>query len=342
VGSRASTSAPSVSAIVVAWNAAADLPSCIAALREAARSVRTGVSLEIIAIDNASSDGSAEAAADHGVDVVLENGVNAGYAVAASQGAALAKGEWLLFINADVRVEAMCLDHLLHVGHGLRIAESMAPELVYAADPVLSNSQGLLVDVVGLPAEIGNGTRAVSDAVPFEVFGATGACWMVSAKAFAEVGGFEPIYFAYLEDVDIAWRMQRSGIKTLCVPAARGAHVGSASTGDRSPTKAYLVARNRRILIGRHGPHSIRAGLWRMMAESGHCLASVLLSRSLAPLRGRRDAIALRRYVAFLREADSVSGLEPPTAVSLSPRVGLIRTWKRRSLSRTLMSIKPK
>jgi GT2 family glycosyltransferase len=337
VGSTFSEQAPRVAAIIVTWNAASDLPGCIDALRHAGRSVRAGVSLEIIVVDNASTDRSAEIAASLSVDAILKNGTNAGYAVAACQGAAMARADWLFFLNADVRLDPMCLDHLLQVVHHNRLAESVTPELVYAADPRLINSQGLSVDATGLPAEVGNGERTRPHAAPFEVFSATGASWLMSADAFAKVGGFEPVYFAYLEDVDMGWRLQRSGVKTLCVPAARGTHIGSSSTGDRSPLKAYLVARNRRILVGRHGPHSLQARLFRTAAEIGHCLASILLSRSLAPVRGRRDALALRRYIRFLREADALSGLQQPAVVPLSKRVGLVRTWKRRNRSRTLM-----
>ena len=74
----------------------------------------------------------------------------------------------------------------------------------------------------------------------------------------AAVGGLEPLYFAYMEDVDLGWRLRKHGYRAFVVPGAVALHEGSASTGEGSWLKAFLVARNRRALFRLHGPPGLR------------------------------------------------------------------------------------
>src|SRR5205085_1516281 len=103
-------------------------------------------------------------------------------------------------------------------------------------------------------------------------------------------------YFAYLEDVDLAWRLRRAGYRTQLAGDARGAHAGSSSTGEGSPLKLYLVARNRRLLFRLHGPHDLGPRLARMLAETGHCAVATLASRRLEPAAARRSRALARAH----------------------------------------------
>src|SRR5581483_11425482 len=76
----------------------------------------------------------------------------------------------------------------------------------------------------------------------------------IRRDALAAVGGLEPLYFAYLEDVDVGWRLRKKGYRAIVVPRAVALHEGSASTGEGSWLKTFLVARNRRALFRLHGP----------------------------------------------------------------------------------------
>jgi GT2 family glycosyltransferase len=169
------------------------------------------------------------------------------------------------------------------------------------------------------------------------VFGGSGAACALRMSAVRAVGGLEPAYFAYMEDVDLAWRLRRAGYRAALEPAATGVHVGSASTGDRSPLKLYLVARNRRLLFRLHGPRQLGARSARTVTEAGHCLVAALTSGTLAPAVGRLAALRQLAYVRFVRRAARLHTPAPPVEPLLAPRVPLAETLRRKRRTRALM-----
>jgi GT2 family glycosyltransferase len=126
---------------------------------------------------------------------------------------------------------------------------------------------------------------------------------LLRLSAVREVGGIETVFFAYIEDVDLAWELRRGGYRASFVPAALAFHEGSASLGADSPVKAFLVARNRRLLFRLHGPYTIRARIRRTVVEVGHATVTTLSGSGTAPWRGWFDAIRLRRYTGFVRRS---------------------------------------
>ena len=230
-----------VSAVVVTWNSADDVASCISALRRAAQ--HSAWAVEIIVVDNASIDRSAELAGVAGADEVIVNPLNIGFAAAASLGAGRSHGEWVLFVDPDLHVD-------VHFFEALRVATtanptvgSYAPEVRFASDPTMVDSRGLGVDCAGIPFEVrAQNTNGTTHDLT-RVFGGSGGAWLIGRSILERHGAFEPAFFAYMEDVDLAWRLQKRGHITLLVPNARALHGGSSTTGVTSPNKAYLVAR---------------------------------------------------------------------------------------------------
>lgn len=306
-----------ISAILVTWNSQDDLETSVTALRNSARA--GGLTIEVVVVDNASSDGSADLADDIGADLVIRNPLNAGFATAASQGAARATGSWLLFVNPDLIVTESCLPALWSaaVSAEHRTA-TLVPVVRYQADPDGEGVYGLGVDLRGLPYER---TSMLGDSLRDEPFGGSGGASLIRASALRAIGGFEPLYFAYLEDVDVAWRLRRLGFNALSVPHAVALHRGSSSTIEGSPQKTFLVARNRRLLFARHGPFGWRRSASRNSYDLGHALVQTLLSRNRAPLLGRFHASRHRRYLRFLRLADEVRRLSPSQSISLGKKL---------------------
>jgi GT2 family glycosyltransferase/glycosyltransferase involved in cell wall biosynthesis len=316
-----------LSAVLVAWNSGDSLRCAVDALRRSAD--EAGASLQIVIVDNNSTDGSVTDVTPGTADAVIRNPVNAGYATAAAQGTSLATGEWVLFINPDVLVDADFVPALLAAARDVppHVA-TLVPELRFTSNPGVVNSRGVTVDDVGVPAEVDAGAAAEESRSPSDVFGGTTGCCLVRAQALRSVRGLEPCYFAYLDDVDLSQRLQRSGFGARFVSDAVAYHEGSASLGRGSAVKAYLVARNRRLFFRLHGPHTVRARFWRTIVETGHAAVSMLSGAGLAPLRGRMDALRVRNYTSFLLRSRALDDVvaNPP----YSPRTGLLETLRRK------------
>jgi len=319
---------PRMTAVVVAWNAGPAVATCIASLRESARVA--DAPLQVVIVDNASSDG-AVGAIDLGPgDVVVTNPLNAGYGVAAAQGLARATSPWALLVNPDVVVEPGFIGALLRTADSASAnIATLVPDMRFAAQPDVVNCRGLTVDEMGLPAEIDAGRAGrirTSPTVP--VIGGSSGCCLLRMDHVVAVGGPEPAFFAYLEDVDLALRLARAGYVAAFVPDAIALHEGSASTGARSPLKVFLVARSRRVLFRLHGPRSLKARAWRTLVEVAHASYSSL-GTPLAPWSGRFHALALHPYPSFLRRARASHDRLVVTP-KLAPRFGLRDTLRRK------------
>jgi N-acetylglucosaminyl-diphospho-decaprenol L-rhamnosyltransferase len=319
---------PDVSAVLVAWNAGPALASCTSSLREAA--ARAGVELQVVVVDNASDDGSVDEMALADGDVRIRNPLNAGYGVAAAQGMARAAGEWILLANPDLTVEPTFFRALAQAARDAPAGTAtLVPEMRFAARREIVNCRGLSVDDIGVPAEVDAGVAAAEPAGIGDLLGGSSGCCLLRASAVKSLGGPEPAFFAYLEDVDLALRLQRAGYSAVFVAGAVAWHEGSMSTGRRSPLKEFLVGRNRRVLFALHGPWSLRARFWRTVTDAGHGLVTSRHGAGFAPWAGRLDALRLRRYVRFVRRSRAAH--DPDNGpVRLAPRVTLRRTLARR------------
>jgi len=319
---------PEVSAVLVAWNAGSSLATCTSSLRKAA--ARAGVALQVVVVDNASDDGSVDQLALEDGDVRIRNPLNAGYGVAAAQGMTRAAGEWILLANPDLTVEPTFFRALAEAAREASAeVATLVPEMRFAARREIVNCRGLSVDEIGVPAEVDAGMNAADPPGIRDLLGGSSGCCLLRASAVRTLGGPEPAFFAYLEDVDLALRLRRAGYSAVFVPDAVAWHEGSMSTGRRSPLKEFLVGRNRRVLVGLHGPWSLRARFWRTVTDAGHGLVTSTRGAGIAPWAGRVDALRLRRYVRFVRRSRAA---HDPNAgpVQLAPRVTLRRTLARR------------
>jgi N-acetylglucosaminyl-diphospho-decaprenol L-rhamnosyltransferase len=290
---------PRLSAVVVAWKSGASLAKCVESLRASA--TQADETIQLVVVDNGSTDRAVGELSLDASDIVVRNPLNAGYGVAATQGIARAEGAWILLVNPDITVEQGFVGALLRAADvsGPDVA-TLVPEMRFASRPDVVNCRGVTVDEIGVPAEIDAGTPAVGSPAPsFPVLGGSSGCCLLRADHVHRLGGLEPMFFAYLEDVDLALRLCCAGYEAVFVPDAVALHEGSASTGAQSPLKVRLVARNRRLLFRLHGPRGLRATMLRALVDLAHGVYSSVAT-PLAPWAGRAEAVRFRRYTAFL------------------------------------------
>jgi GT2 family glycosyltransferase len=248
-----------------------------------------------------------------------------------------ASAPWLLLLNPDCQVAPAFIGAMYaEAGAAAPDVAALVPDMRFASDPSIVNCRGVAVDEIGVPHEVAAGAAAALAPTPREVFGGSSGCLLLRAEAVRAVGGLELAFFAYLEDVDLAWQLQRAGYRAVFVPEAVSFHEGSASAREASPLKVYLVSRNRRVLFRLDGPNTARVRLSRLAVEAGHGVVSSVTGPPLAPWQGRIGALRLRSYVRFVRRSRAVSsgGTAQPM---LGPRVTLLQTLRRkRALRREL------
>ncbi len=232
---------PSASVVVVNWNGAAVLPRCLEAL--AKQTVRD---FELLVVDNASSDGSADGLEARWPGArVFRLDHNAGFAAANNLAAQEATGKWLVLVNNDAFLDPHWLEAMLAAAEARPEFTSFASRLLKSDDPSRLDGAGDVCHVSGLAWRRAHGQPA--DAVALEaeeVFSPCGAAAFYLRQAFLDAGSFDEDFFAYVEDVDLGFRLRLLGHRCLYVPTAVAHHVGSASHGPKSDFSTYYGHRN--------------------------------------------------------------------------------------------------
>jgi N-acetylglucosaminyl-diphospho-decaprenol L-rhamnosyltransferase len=284
-----------VLAVVVNYNAGEHLRRCV-------DSLRAGGVEHIVVVDNGSSDGSLASVMPGPGLQVEATGANLGYGKAANRGAEMASEgiRYLLISNPDLEVDASAVARLrarLEADPGIGI---VGPSM-YNPDGTLYPSAREFPDLIDA---MGHGLLGqVWPANPFTrryklldwdhqdsraVDWVSGGCFLVRRQAWEQVGGFDPAYFMYLEDVDLCWRAGQAGWGVVYEPAARVVHVQGVSA-DRHPY---------RMLLAHH------VSLWRFAWRSTTGSRRIALPVVAFGLVGRLGATAARRWAAG-RQSDA-------------------------------------
>ncbi len=238
---------PAVSIIIVNWNGWTFLPICLGSL--AALDYPTE-KLEVIVVDNASTDGSREYIKDAYPDVsIIQLEKNYGFCKPNNEGAQAAAGEYLVFLNNDTEVIPGWLDELVKPALEDPDVISVASKMLYYDRRDTVNTAGGKITIIGGGFYRGYGDK---DGAKYDEPGYTGfgcaAGVLVRRDFFIDSGGFDQDYFAACEEHDLGWRVWLYGHKVAYAPAAVMYHHESGTFGTRSnydPTKVYLNTRNR-------------------------------------------------------------------------------------------------
>jgi O-antigen biosynthesis protein len=235
---------PLVSVVMVTYGGGETALRAVDALVE-----NTDARYELIVIDNASSDGTADRlkAAVQGATIV-ENTANLGFAHGCNQGAALAKGTYLCFLNPDAFVQRGWLPPLLERFELDSSVGAAAPLFLHEDGRV--QEAGSAVDSEGAALSIGDGDDPQSFEHRFRraVDYGSAACLLVRADLFAAVDGFDPVYSpAYYEDVDLCFKLRAKGFLTVFEPRSRVVHL----RGGGSRQAQALMTANRRVFAER-------------------------------------------------------------------------------------------
>ncbi|HUO48435.1 MAG TPA: glycosyltransferase, partial [Acidimicrobiales bacterium] len=233
---------PVVSIVIPCFNHAELTLRCLQSLA----SHTTAVPHEVIVVDNGSTDATRELAGLAGERFrVVRNEQNIGFGPACNQGASLARGEYVLFLNNDTEVLGGWLEPLVAAMEEDEDLGAVQPKLVYPDGRL--NDAGGLVFAGGAPWVYGKG-HPDPGAPQFDCRRApdyaSGACLLVRKRAFDEVGGFDDRYApAYYEDTDLSFALRAGGWSVLYEPASTVVHIegGTAGTDTSTGLKQYQV-----------------------------------------------------------------------------------------------------
>ena len=282
------------SVVIPTFNGRHLLAPCLASIE---RHWPVALPIEVIVADDASSDGTADwLAANHPAVRLVRLERNGGFCAAANAGIAAAGGAVIQLLNNDTEVEAGWIEAGL-APFADRSVGSVAPLVLVRSDPSRVDSAGDQYALVGWPSKRGHGEPAHRWATrPRDrVFGASGSSAFYLARALRQVGGFDPSFGSYYEDVDLAFRLRWAGFDCVCEPRCRILHDLSATYDHALPSLQERMARNAEILFWSNLPRG-----WLVLAALPHLAFTVgqLLHRGL---RGRHRPF-LRGKVAAARQ----------------------------------------
>ncbi|MEW6356982.1 MAG: glycosyltransferase family 2 protein [Planctomycetota bacterium] len=234
-----------VSFIVVSWNACDLTQVCLRSIFDNVH----GVGFEVVLVDNASIDGTAEAVRREFPDVrIIVNQEHQGYGAASNRAFGEARGRYLAVVNNDVKLTPNAIETIV------KFMES-EPD-VGTAGPQLLNEDGSRQNSIAafpsLATELLNKTllrvvfperypsKYFAHDRPIDVDSIIGACMVLRADAVRQVGGFDEDYYFFVEETDLCFRLWRKGWRVCNVPSAKAYHYKGASA-ERRPGAAARI-----------------------------------------------------------------------------------------------------
>lgn len=246
-----------VSVVILNWNGRKFLEKFLPSV------VANSGGAEIIIADNASSDDSVSWLKNNYPHLkVIVNETNWGFARGYNEALKLIDAEYYLLLNSDIEVPPGWIDPLVSLMEKHPEVAACQPKIISYHQPgyfEYAGAAGGFIDRYGYPfcrgrifTELEKDRGQYDDNV--EVFWATGACLMVRASCYHEVGGMDNDFFAHMEEIDLCWRLKNAGYKVMATGASEIYHVGGGTLPKKSSRKTYLNFRNNFILLYKNLP----------------------------------------------------------------------------------------
>ena len=214
---------PKVSIIIPHWNGIEILSDCLESLAQTEYT-----NLEIIVVDNASTDGSSDWVNINYPSVkLIENDQNYGYAGGCNRGANVATGDFLVFLNNDTIQDSKWIDTLVDFLSLNSNVAAVQPKILNFFDQAkfdYAGGAGGWLDILGYPFARGRVfLEQEKDAGQYDkirpIFWASGTALMVRKTDFESANGFDETFFAHQEEIDLCWKFRLMGKETWAVPS---------------------------------------------------------------------------------------------------------------------------
>jgi GT2 family glycosyltransferase len=249
-----------VSVVIPSWNGVKLLPPCLDSLR-----AQTCRPLEVWVVDSASGDETVAMVRREYPEVhLLALAENRGYSGAVNAGIGKAQGTLMAILNQDLVVDPGWLEEMARVAAAHPEAGAFGSKIMLFEQRDHFHSAGDLYGSDGIPVNRGVWQKDEGQYDQAgEVFGACGGAAVYRRRLLDEIGGFDETFFMYCEDVDLAWRQQLAGWRTVYAPQAVAYHHLSASGGG--VTASYFTGRNTLWVIFKNVPGPLLRKYWPAM-----------------------------------------------------------------------------
>ncbi|WP_158856799.1 glycosyltransferase family 2 protein [Lunatibacter salilacus] len=277
-------------------------------------SVIAGSTYDLVVVDNASTDGSTDYLAEHypQVELILLPR-NGGYSGGYNEGLEQIKGrfEYYLLLNSDVKVSAgwdVAMADYLDKNPSIAATQ---PKIISLADEGsfdYAGAAGGFLDALGYPycrgrilhsLELDNGQYDT----PLSVDWASGACFCVRAAIFHMHQGFDPVFFAHMEEIDFCWRLRNRGYGISANPGVTVYHLGGGTLKRSNPKKTFLNFRNSLFMLYKNLGKSrfYKLLVYRSVLDLGAMIHFLFTSG------GAHSLAVFRAYLAFFSQRHSLS-----------------------------------
>lgn len=228
-----------VTVIIPNYNGLHFMSPCLAALER-----QTTQDFEILVIDNGSTDGSVEWLKEHEVPAVFLP-ENTGFSGAVNVGIRRAETPYVILLNNDTEPEPDYVAELLKAIERSPRIFSVSPRMIQLHHRELMDDAGDMYTIMGWAYQRGVGQEVGRYGRPCHIFSACAGAAIYRREVFDEIGLFDEMHFAYLEDIDVGYRAKIAGYYNRYCPTAKVYHAGSGTTGSKyNPFKVRLAARN--------------------------------------------------------------------------------------------------
>lgn len=218
-----------VTIVIPNYNGVSFLDACLRSV-----SKQTGVSAEIIVVDNGSTDGSREFVKMHFPEVrLLCLKQNCGFCGAVNQGISSAGSPYVILLNNDTEVRPDFAAKLLDAIREDPRRFSCAAKMIQYQDRGRLDNAGDFYCALGWGIARGKGKPLNQYPFAGKIFSSCAGAAIYRKDLVIRLGGFDEAHFAYLEDMDISWRAKIHGYYNWYVPEAEVFHIGSATSGSR-------------------------------------------------------------------------------------------------------------
>ncbi len=233
------THGTSVTVVIPNYNGLRFMEPCMAALEK-----QNCKDFEILVVDNGSSDGSVEWLKSHQYPTIfLEE--NTGFSGAVNVGIKASKTPFVLLLNNDTEVEPDFIGEMIKAIRRSDKIFAVSSKMVQMYHKELMDDAGDMYSVLGWAYQRGVGRSSKGYNREREVFSACAGAAIYRRVVFEQIGYFDEMHFAYLEDIDVCYRAKIFGWHNRYCPTAVVYHVGSGTSGSKyNAFKVRLAARN--------------------------------------------------------------------------------------------------